>query len=60
MLIDWNIIWCIRMLRPYRGLRGEATQYARVLAKTGQAASRQSLYRFSIRFNLPFGGAFYF
>jgi len=46
MLIDWNIIWCIRMLRPYRGLRGEATQYAKVLAKTGQRPSPQGFYRF--------------
>ena len=46
MLIDWNTIWCIRMLRPYRGLRGEATQYAKVLAKTGQRLSPQGFYRF--------------
>ncbi len=46
MLIYWNIIWCIRMLRPYWGLRGEATQYARVLAKTGQRLSAQGFYRF--------------
>jgi hypothetical protein len=37
----------IRMLRPYRGLRGGATQYARVLAKTGQTALPLSrFYRF--------------
>ncbi|HZG38505.1 MAG TPA: hypothetical protein VEZ50_07460, partial [Nodosilinea sp.] len=35
-LIPQFRIRCIRMLRPYRGLRGEATQYAKVLAKTGQ------------------------
>ena len=48
---------CIRMLRPYRGLRGEATQYAKVLAKTGQTASPQSLYRFPPRARSPFSGA---
>ncbi len=37
---------CIRMLRPYRGLRGEATQYAKVLAKTGQRPFPQGFYRF--------------
>ena len=47
-----GIVWeerfgsCIRVLRPYRGLRGEVTQYAKVLAKTGQRPSLQGFYRF--------------
>lgn len=47
-----GIVWeeyfgsCIRVLRPCRGLRGEATQYAKVLAKTGQRPSPQGFYRF--------------
>ena len=47
-----GIVWedyfgsCIRVLRPYRGLRGEVTQYAKVLAKTGQRLSPQGFYRF--------------
>lgn len=50
----------IRLLRPYRGLRGGATQYAKVLAKTGQTASPQALYRFPPRARFPFSEAFYF
>ncbi len=45
---------CIRMLRPYRGLRGEATQYAKVLAKTGQRPSPQGFYRFPRRYRFSF------
>jgi hypothetical protein len=50
----------IRLLRPYRGLRGWATQYAKVLAKTGQTVSPQSLYRFPSCARFPFSGAFCF
>lgn len=48
MGIVWELNFglCIRVLRPYRGLRGEATQYAKVLAKTGQRPSPQGFYRF--------------
>jgi len=47
----------IRLLRPYRGLRRGATQYAKVLAKTGQTASLQSFYRFPPCARFPFSGA---
>jgi hypothetical protein len=60
--IVWELSFgsCIRVLRPYRGLRGEATQYAKVLAKTGQRPSRQGFYRFWRRYRYRSRVASYF